>query len=212
MNTTTPSFVHPLVHGFLLCIGMIIAVGPQNLFLLRQGLRRQHLLTVALCSTLADLVLIALGVGGLSAVIASHPVIQTVTTIGGVLFMLMYGGRALFKACRPGAQASCAAPRPVHQGLRTIVVTTLCFSLLNPSTYLETLLIIGTKSHGFPPAQRVVFGIGAVLASALWFFTLTYGASKLAPLLRSRAAWRTLDIVSGCIMLGIAGTVLSTLC
>lgn len=198
--------ITPLSQGFLLCASIIIALGPQNLFILRQGLRRQHLFATALFSTLADVVLISLGVGGLSSLISGNNLVHTIVTAGGVLFLLWCGGRSLCRAYKPGSPTEQAATNSAATGLVTVIIATLSFSLLNPSAYVDTLVIIGSKSLLFPVDQRVIFGMGAMLASTFWFFTLTYGASKLAPIFKSQIAWRTLDIVSGCIMLSIACT------
>lgn len=202
------SSINPLFQGFLLCASIIIAIGPQNLFILRQGLRRQHLFAVALFSTLADVVLISLGVGGLGALISTNSIIQTVATVGGVLFLVWCGGRSLFSAYRPSAPAEHTTPHTTN-GIQTTIVATLSFSLLNPAAYFDTLVIIGSKSLLFAGDQRLVFGVGAVLASAFWFFTLAYGASKLSSVFRSQVVWRTLDGISGCIMLGIAITMIA---
>jgi L-lysine exporter family protein LysE/ArgO len=197
----------PLGQGFLLCASMIIAFGPQNLFILRQGLRKQHLFVTALFSTLADVVLVALGVGGLSALINANSHVQMLTTAGGVLFLAASGSRSLLYGCRRGQPAVLAA-NPAVLGIQTTIIAALGFSFLNPAAYLDTIMIIGSKSLLFPFDQRIIFGIGAVSASAFWFFALTYGASRFAPLFRTRAAWRALDVVSGCLMLGIAVSML----
>lgn len=200
--------------GFLLCASMIIAVGPQNLFILRQGLQRQHLLLTALLCTLFDLVLIALGVGGVGAVLAADARVLTVTTLGGATFLFGYGVRALHAAWYTPSVAS--DDRSQGQGeagalsVKGTVLATLSFSFLNPAAYIDTVLMIGTTSSRYPFDERLFFGVGAVLASALWFFALAYGASRLAPLFHHRAAWRTLDLVSGCVMVGLAFTLSST--
>lgn len=207
--TLSASF-NPLSQGFLLCASIIIAIGPQNLFILRQGLRRQHLFATALLSALADGVLISLGVGGLSTFICGSGVIHTVVTIAGVLFMVWCGGRSLFRAYRPEASTeSMNSHTSATTGLLAVIVATLSFSFLNPSAYLDTLVIIGSKSLLFAGDQRLIFGVGAFLASTFWFFTLAYGGSKLAPVFRSPVAWRTLDVISGCIMLGVAVTMVA---
>jgi L-lysine exporter family protein LysE/ArgO len=213
-ETITATLLTPLIQGFLLCASMIIAFGPQNLFLLRQGLRRQHLFTVALFSTLADIVLITLGVGGFSALISNHPTFQAIVTVAGVLFLMWCGGRSLLSAWHPTNAQSCeaAAVQSNTKGLYTTILATLSFSFLNPAAYVDTLMIIGSKSLLFAVDQRVIFGIGAVCASAFWFFTLTYGASKLTLIFRSPTVWRTLDVISGCIMLGIASTLFAASC
>lgn len=203
----------PLIQGFLLCASIIIAFGPQNLFLLRQGLRRQHLFAVALFSTLADIVLITMGVGGLSTLISNNTTFQIVMTVAGILFLVWCGSRSLISACRPTRQVNEFAAAPTnHNGLYATILATLSFSFLNPAAYVDTLVIIGSKSLLFNVDERIIFAVGAVLASTFWFFTLTYGASKLNLLFRSPAAWRTLDVVSGCIMLGIASTLFCATC
>jgi len=202
----------PLIQGFLLCASIIVAIGPQNLFIIRHGLRRQHLFAIALFSTLADMILISLGVGGLSAIISTSRVIQLVATVGGVLFLLGCGARSLFNAYRP---ATCATTEPVatphsaNSGIIATILATLSFSFLNPSAYVDTLMVIGSKSLFFAGDQRLIFGIGAVLASTFWFFTLAYGASKLAPIFKSKFALRTIDGISGCIMIVTGLTMLA---
>lgn len=201
-----PGFL-TLAQGFLLCAGLIIAIGPQNLFLLQQGVRRRHLFVTALLCTLFDLVLITVGVGGLGAVIAANQRLLTATTLGGSAFLLGYGVRALRSAWSPPPTAA-AAERPATDcfSLKGTLLATVSFSFLNPATYIDTVLMIGTASSRFPVDERFVFGAGALAASGLWFFTLTYGSSRLTPLLRHSFAWRALDLVSGCLMVGLAGS------
>lgn len=198
-----------LAQGFALCAGLIIVIGPQNLFILQQGLRGRYLLVTALLCTLFDLLLITLGIGGLGAAIATDARLLTATTLGGSLFLLGYGLRSL--------RAAWVAQPVVHEltasgrlSLRGTILATLSFSFLNPTAYLDTVLMIGTAGSRFPVDQRFVFGVGAVIASGLWFFSLTYGSSRLAPLLRHPLAWRTLDVISGCIMVGLAGSLSAT--
>jgi L-lysine exporter family protein LysE/ArgO len=203
-----------LAQGFLLCAGLIIAIGPQNLFILQQGLRGRHLLLTALLCTLFDLLLIGLGVGGVGTALAADARVLTVTTLGGATFLLGYGVRALHAAWYSPAVAddnSCQMRgASAALSVKGTVLATLSFSFLNPAAYLDTMLMIGTTSSRYPIDERLYFGTGAVLASALWFFTLTYGASRLTPLFRHRAAWRTLDVVSGCIMVGLAAALSAT--
>lgn len=203
-----------MTQGFLLCAGLIIAIGPQNLFILQQGLRGRHLLLTALLCTLFDLLLISLGVGGVGTALAAHERVLTVTTLGGATFLLGYGVRALHTAWYTSPVATCDQSQGMGAtralSVKGTILATLSFSFLNPAAYLDTILMIGTTSSRYPLDERLYFGAGAVIASALWFFTLTYGASRLAPLFRHRAAWRTLDVVSGCIMVGLAAALSST--
>ncbi len=206
---TMTTSINPLIQGFLLCASIIIAFGPQNLFILRQGLKRHHLFVTALFSTLADIVLITLGVGGLSALISNSSFLHTIITVAGVAFLSWCGVRALLSAWRPTSVDQQQTTHSASKSLQATILITLSFSFLNPSAYVDTLMIIGSKSLLFSADQRIIFGIGAILASTFWFFTLTYGASKLALIFRSSFAWRTLDIISGCIMLVIAATIVT---
>jgi L-lysine exporter family protein LysE/ArgO len=194
-----------LLHGFLLYAGMVIVIGPQNLFVLRQGLGRRHLFVTALLCTVADLFLIAVSVSGLGAAVAANQVLATVSTLAGVAFLSCCGMRALRTAWgRRGAVAS----EPAHTTALTLKGTMLAalgFTFLNPAAYVDTLLAVGTASGQYPLDERMVFGAGAVLAAGIWFFALTYGASRFTDLLRHPRAWQSLDVVSGCVMLGMAG-------
>lgn len=176
--TLNPSLM-PFIHGFLLCASTIIALGPQNMFVLRQGLRRQHVFATALFSSLADVVLIMMAVGGLSAVISSNNHFRTGITVLGVMFLIYIGIGALRRACRKGEASPALISQPATSGIRTTIIATLCFAFLNPGVYVDTLMVIGSTSLNFAVVERLSFAIGAVMASTTWFFTLSYGASKL---------------------------------
>lgn len=194
-----------LVQGFLLCASLIITIGPQNLFLIQQGLRRRHLLLTALLCTLFDLLLITVGVGGLGAVLAADQRWLTVTTLGGTAFLLGYGVRSLHAAAC--SQPLLASP-PATAGSLSVkhtLLATASFAFLNPAAYIDTVLMIGGTSSHFPVDERLFFGVGAAVASGFWFFTLLYGSSRLASLLRHPTAWRALDLVSGGTMIVAAG-------
>ena len=194
-----------LLHGFLLYAGMVIAIGPQNLFVLRQGLGRRHLLVTALLCTAADMLLIGVSVGGLGAAVAANQLFSTVAALAGVAFLSCYGLRALRTAWgRQGIVASEPACTTALT-LKGTIVAALGFTFLNPAAYVDTLLTIGTASSQYTLDERLVFGAGAVMAAGFWFFALAYGASRLTHLFHHRRAWQTLDVVSGCIMLGMAG-------
>lgn len=194
----------PFVQGFLLCASLIIAVGPQNLFLLRQGLWRHHRFLTAFTCTVVDLLLITARVGGLGGVIAANNDLLFVVTVGSATFLLGYGVRSF-----RNAWCGCSAVQQKDtltsaKNWRGTLLAALSFSILNPAAYVDTVLMIGTTSGRYPIDERLLFGVGATVASGLWFFTLTYGSSRLIPLFRHPIAWRTLDGLSGCIMFGIA--------
>ncbi|MBX3011339.1 MAG: LysE family transporter [Caldilineaceae bacterium] len=194
----------PLVQGFLLCASLIIAFGPQNLFLLQQGLHRRHLFLTALLCTLFDLLLIAVGVGGLGAALAADERWLSMTSWGGIIFLLGYGVRTLCMASRCQHISTTLTPAAKALSIKGTLFATISFSLLNPAAYVDTMLMIGVRSSHFAVADRLFFGVGAVTASALWFFSLIYGASRLAPLLRRPSAWRTIDLLSGSTMIATA--------
>ena len=192
-----------LLQGFGLGASLIIAIGAQNAFVLRQGLKRIHVFATAAISTLCDALLIALGVGGLGTIIAIIPALTKVMTWAGVLFLLYYGFRSFRSAIKP-------ASMHVEKGnaqtirLRDTVLAVLAFSLLNPHVYLDTVVLVGSVGAHYAPDVRVSFALGAMLASLTWFFSLAYGAAWLTPVFQRPMAWRILDACVGCIMWGIA--------
>ncbi len=200
------SSIQPFVQGFTLSASLIIAFGPQNLYLLRQGLRRHHLFATAVVCTLVDLLLISLGVGGLGTAIAASKQLMVATTLGGAAFLLGYALRSFRSVWRGQSSIENCLAQSSALSLKGTILTALSFSLLNPASYVDTLLMIGTTSGHYPVDARMIFGVGAVIASGCWFFMLTYGSSRLAPLFRHPAAWRTLDMLSGCIMVGLAAS------
>jgi L-lysine exporter family protein LysE/ArgO len=198
-----------LLQGFGLGAGLIIAIGAQNAFVLRQGLKRQHLFMTASISTLCDAILILLGVGGLGTVIANVPALTVIATWGGAVFLLFFGLRSFRSAVVKSAlDTGKASAQPVSPGGAILAV--LAFSLLNPHVYLDTVVLVGSVGAHYHANERVTFALGAILASCTWFFGLTYGAGWLAPLFRRPQAWRILDSIVGCIMWTIAASLIWT--
>ena len=190
--------------GLGLGAGLIIAIGAQNAFVLRQGLKREGRLLVALLCTCCDAVLITLGAAGFGSLIAQVPWLTRAAAWAGGLFLLVYGAGAFQRAL-------CASALPADEppaSKISLTVTTLALSLLNPHVYLDTIVLIGGLSAQYVPAARRWFAGGAMTASALWFFSLAYGASFLIPLFRKPSTWRALDLIIGCIMWAIAGSLL----
>ncbi len=186
--------------GFLLGGSLIIAIGAQNAFVLRQGLRREFVLVVCLICALSDALLIAAGVAGFGALVARSETLLAWVTAGGALFLFVYGIRSFSRALRPEAmQAGQGRPE-----LRSAIATCLALTFLNPHVYLDTVLLIGSLSGRYEGASRLAYGIGASAASFVWFFGLGYGASLLAPVFADKRAWRLLDIGVGIVMWAIA--------
>lgn len=204
-----PAFaLDPLLQGFALGASLIIAIGAQNAFVLRQGLKRQYMFAIAGISALCDAVLILLGIGGLGAVITGNPALTALATWGGAAFLFFYGGRAFKSAARPAAMhVNNTGSRPAGS-LTGAVMAAFGFSLLNPNVYLDTVVLIGSLGARYPAEPRLFFGTGAILASFIWFFSLAYGAAWLSPMFQRPVVWRILDLIIGGVMWAIAASLL----
>ncbi len=189
------------VTGALLSATLIIGIGAQNAFVLRQGLRREHVGPVVAFCAAADALLIAAGVAGLATVLGERPRLAWWLTLGGVAFLSFYGIRALWRALRPGVLRDTAgAGLSRTQALAQVAA----FTLLNPHVYLDTVLLVGSIGAQQAAAARPWFVAGAATASAVWFAGLGYGARLLAPLFARPRAWAVLDVVIGLTMLALA--------
>lgn len=196
-------WLSPLAAGFGLGASLIVAIGSQNAFVLRQGLKAQHVLAVCTICFLCDALLISLGAGGFSSMVSASPLLMRLTLWGGVLFLTVYGARSFVAAIRPGTLVADADTEEKAPFAR-IVVTTLSLSLLNPHAFLDTVVLLGSLASHYAGHARLLFAVGAIFASFAWFFTLGFGARGLAPLFRTPSAWRVLDILVACTMWGIA--------
>ena len=206
MNFLTAALPAAL-NGFLLGASLIIAIGAQNAFVLRQGLRREFVFAVCLICSLSDALLIAAGVAGVGTFVAASPTLLKWVTAAGGLFLFAYGIRSFLRALRPGVlQAGEGRAR-----LGAAVATCLALTFLNPHVYLDTVLLIGSLSGRYEGAARLAYAIGAGVASFVWFFGLGYGAALLQPIFADRRAWRLLDIGVGIVMWAIAGRLVLTL-
>lgn len=190
--------------GFAASAVLIIAIGAQNAFVLRQGLRREHVLAVVAVCALSDLVLILAGIGGLGAVVLARPSAVSVIRWVGAAFLITYAIMAARRAWRP-ARLTPAERAPAT--LDATVLTCLALTYLNPHVYLDTVLLLGSLAQRHP--HRWIFGLGAAAASLLWFTALGWGAHRLAPLLARPAAWRVLDGLIALAMLGVAASLLA---
>lgn len=188
------------IPGFLLSMSLILAIGAQNAFVLRQGLRREHVFWVCAVCALADAVLIGAGVAGFGALAEAAPWFETAMRYGGAAFLLVYGTRAAMSAWRGGAVLEAAGQNPLS--LKRTLLTLLAITLLNPHVYLDTLVLVGSVSAQYP--DKLAFATGAVLASVIFFFALGYGARLLQPLFARPVSWRILDALVAVTMWAIA--------
>ncbi len=192
--------------GFGTSFSLILVIGAQNAFVLRQGLIRAHVFQVCLVCALSDAVLIAIGVAGFGEISAAAPWAIAALTWGGAAFLLVYGALSLRRALHPGSLR--AADRGTGS-LRTALLTSLALTWLNPHVYLDTLGLIGAVSTGFPGVNgKLAFAAGATLASFVFFFGLGYGARLLAPVFARPRAWATLDVMIAAVMWSIAATLI----
>lgn len=193
--------VLPALSGLAAGLSLIIAIGAQNAFVLRQGLARRHVpLVVAVCA-FSDVVLIAAGVAGLGALVAHAPGALEVVRWGGAAFLIGYGVRAAVRAWR--GQSLQGARESARGAWGPVLLTTLALTWLNPHVYLDTVVLLGSMaaSHG---GDRWLFGLGAMAGSVLWFSALGLGARLLEPLFRRRSAWRVLDGAIALVMVALA--------
>lgn len=185
--------------GFLSSISLIAAIGAQNAFVLRQGIRNEHVLPVVILCAASDLVLILAGIAGVGALVTAHPGLTTVARYGGAAFLICYGLLAARRALRPGALTPAdAAPAK----LGAVLLTCLALTFLNPHVYLDTVVLLGTLANQQQDG-RWLFGAGAVAASTAWFFGLGFGARRLAGLFSRPATWRALDWLIALTMLAL---------
>lgn len=187
-----------LLSGLASGLGLIIAIGAQNAFVLRQGIRREHIGTVIAVCILADVALIAIGTAGVGALVSSQPALLTAVRWLGAAYLLWFAWGSLRSATRPGALVAAA---PASRG--TVLSTTLALTFLNPHVYLDTVLLLGTlgASHG---QARWWFALGAGLGSVLWFTALGVGARALSRPLSSPTTWRVVDLCVAAVMATLA--------
>lgn len=188
--------------GMALGAALILPLGPQNAFVMNQGIRRQyHLMTAGLC-TLSDIILICAGVFGGSALLTQSPLLLNLVTWGGVAFLLWYGWGAIRTALSGNIDLDCAEIR--KQGRWRIIATMMAVTWLNPHVYIDTFVVLGSLGGQLPAAARAWFALGSAMASLLWFFSLALMASWLSPRLNTARAQRIINALVGAVMWVIA--------
>jgi L-lysine exporter family protein LysE/ArgO len=180
-----------------------VAIGAQNAFVLRQGLRSEHVGAIVLFCAAADLLFIAAGVAGLAQILRRLPILTTVLTLAGAGFIGCYGLYALGRALRPQSLIGVGGAAPLT--LSAAITQVAAFTLLNPHVYLDTVLLMGSVGARQPDGQRLWFVAGAGIASAAWFSALGFGARRLSPVFALPRAWQILDSVIALIMFMLAG-------
>lgn len=177
--------------GLFLSLGLIVAIGAQNAFVLRQGIRREHVSSVVMFCALADVVLITAGVMGMARALGESPGLERALTLAGATFLFVYGWQALQRARRPQHMLASSGGTGIGRG--TALAQAAAFTLLNPHVYLDTVVLVGSIGAQQPMALRGWFVAGACTASLLWFGSLGFGARWLAPWFARPRAWQVLD-------------------
>lgn len=184
--------------GFATGFSLILAIGAQNAFVLRQGLIRKHVFWLCLLCAVSDAILIAAGVLGFAAIVTQWPLLPQIMRWGGAAFLLVYGAQRMRAAYQGHYHLHLAGQ---SAGLWATLATAAAFTWLNPHVYLDTLGLIGAISTQYHMnVERYAFGLGAVLSSFIFFFGLGYGARLLAPIMQSARAWQVLDVLIGVVM------------
>lgn len=194
--------------GLLLGGSLIIAIGAQNAYVLKQGLLRKHVFLICLICALSDAILISAGTSGVGKIIEFHPEWLKAITWFGAAYLFIFGLMSFRAALKN--ETLHTASGDTSQNTKTIITTVLALTFLNPHVYLDTVLLIGSIASPYNNADRFSFTLGAISASFIWFFSLGYGARFLIPLFKKPSAWKILNIIIGLVMWWIAYMLIST--
>lgn len=190
--------------GVALSLGLIVAIGPQNAYVLRKGLKQRHVLAVVLTCFLADTVLLLLAAGGVGAFLSENVEWSHYAAFAGGAFLFWFGARSFLSAKKPDPitqqDVDEAGLNAQGKGLRAAIIMCLLLTYLNPHVYVDTFLIIGGVASQYVRSQLVSFSAGTIIGSGIWFVALGFGAQKLAPIFQSERAWRVLDVLIGIMM------------
>ena len=193
------------ISGFLISISLILALGPQNVFVMRQGLLRSHVFAACLVCSISDALLIGAGVLGVGLFLSEMEELAIWMSIGASIFLILYGCLRVKSALNPkGLEVS----DDESQDLWPTILAGLAFTYLNPHVYVDTLLLIGGASSNYAGDEKFMFGIGAATASFVFFFSLGYGAKRLSPILNNPESWKIIDLFIAGVMFTVAGILL----
>lgn len=189
--------------GFLMGAGLIIAIGAQNAFVLKQGIKNEHRAVIALICALSDAILITAGIAGMGYIFTSYPFVTKTVSICGVVYLSWFAFRC-FRSAVKGGSMDIGSGLNGSLSLKEAVIITLALTYLNPHVYLDTVVMLGGFGAARPAEIRPFFGLGAVSASFAWFFALSFSGNLVAPVFKQRRAWRIFDTIIGFVMIYIA--------
>ncbi|MCR1809671.1 LysE/ArgO family amino acid transporter [Sulfurospirillum sp. hDNRA2] len=193
--------MNAFISGFSLGFSLILAIGAQNAFVLKQGIKKEHVFVICLICALSDAVLIFAGVFGFGYLVEQFPTLQTVAKYGGFVFLVTYGLKSFYTAWSMTHELN-PLDQPIASLVKTVLIV-LAFTWLNPHVYLDTVILLGSVSTKFG-SLAPMFGLGAMSASFVFFFSLGYGARILTPVFQKPLSWKILEVLIGIIMLSLA--------
>ncbi|KHA60755.1 amino acid transporter [Vibrio variabilis] len=191
-----------ILQGFGLGASMIIPIGAQNAYVLNQGIKRQHHLTTASICSLLDIVFISLGIFGGGALLSKNETLLMLVTLGGIAFLTLYGSLSLKSAF--STQSNETKENQTLRGKRAVILGALAVTVLNPHLYLDTVVILGSIGGQFEGQDRISFALGTMMASLVWFYSLSIGAAILGPVLSQPRVKQGIDIAVAIMMYAIA--------
>ena len=193
--------VEMIIQGAVVSGSLIVAIGSQNAFILKQGLLKNNIFYISLISFLCDFVLITIGVMGVSSWMQTIPILTQIITILGVLFLLYYGTSSFLSSYKGKSHLD---NDNTDTSKKNVILLTFAMALLNPHVYIDTVVILGGIASNLTYNEKLYFLFGALIASFSWFFSLGYGARFLIPIFKKNKTWQILDFIIGCIMYLIA--------
>ena len=197
------TILRSIIEGFVMGAGLIIAIGAQNAYVLKQGIKCEHRSVIAWICALSDALLIALGIAGMGYIFSAHPIFTKAVSLAGAVYLVWFSLRC-FSSAYKGESMDIDGKTDSAVTLKNAVITTLALTFLNPHVYLDTVVMLGGFGAARPPAIRPFFALGAISASFTWFFSLAYSGRIIAPLFKKQSAWRILDTLIGLVMIYIA--------
>lgn len=190
------------IQGLIVCFGLIVSIGAQNAFLLKQGILKQHVFAVALICFLGDVFLMTVGVLGLGELISQRPIVSLIIAILGAIFLFTYGSQSFISMFRSSGALTQSSEKA--SSLKRVLMITFAITFLNPHVYIDTVVILGAIGGKLALSEKIAFLSGALSCSLVWFFGVGYGAGFLAPYFAKRRVWQILDFITGLIMYAIA--------
>jgi L-lysine exporter family protein LysE/ArgO len=193
------SITGSIIEGFLMGAGLIIAIGAQNAFVLKQGIKQENRALIALICSFSDAFLIILGISGMGYIFNNQPIATKIVSFMGGLYLAQFALKCFYSAYK-GESADINDDSYIPMTRKETIITILALTFLNPHVYLDTVIMLGGFGAARPDSIRPFFGLGAVSASFIWFFLLAYSGSILSPLFKKKSAWRIFDTLVGLIM------------